>query len=172
METSPLYQLQTKLERGDLIVLSPGTNQPTVGYLKSPITDHWLNPGNLKFILSQTDPNSEGNIRDYLSGIRSKILGSGVLVQKVSKNQEAQVLQSGAERPNQDERKEFPLTGVDLGDIVLLSAENLQVAGQVHEMGQRHIILGYRYPDEAPIWLREYDLSKFRHYQNLSSKLK
>ncbi|GEM_PF-7129365 len=172
METSPLYQVQAKLEIGDLIVLSPGTNQSTVGYLKSPINDHWLNPGNLKFILSQTDPNRGGKVRDYLLGIESKFLGSGVLAQKVSRNQEVQIVQPAAESQSRDKQKDLPLTGVDIGDVVLLSAENLQAVGHVHELGQRHIILGYRYPDEAPIWLRKYDLSKFYHYQNLSPGLK
>lgn len=172
METSPLYRIHDKLKVGDLIVISPGTDQSTVGYLKSPVRNFWLNPGNLGFVLSQTDPYQEGNVRDYLLGIRSKLLGRGVLAQNVSKNLEVQVLQSETERPNKDEQKEFPLTGVNIGDIVLLSAENLRVAGQVHEMGRNQVLLGYRFPEEAPIWMRRYDLSKFRNYENLSAKLR
>ncbi len=172
MKTSPLYQAQAELKIGDLIVLSPGTDQSTVGYLKSPVRNFWLNPGNLGFVLSQTDPYQEGKVRNYLSGIRSKLLGGGVLAQNVSKNLEVQILQSEIERPNKDGQKKFPLTGVDLGDIILLSDRDLQVAGQVHEMGRNQVLLGYRFPEEAPIWLRRYDLSKFKHYQNLSSRLR
>lgn len=182
METCPLYQADLKI--GDLVRLclgeSHGESHFVVGYLKYSVRNHWLSPGNLGLILSQIDPYQNHNVREHLQGAKSRILGfsEGVLSLSVNKHASVGVLQSGSESPDQKERKDkveqrnFPLTGVDIGDIVLLCDKDLQVAGHIHELGRNHLVLGYRFPEEALIWLRRYDLSKFRNYENLSSKLR
>ncbi len=182
METSPLYQ--AKLEIGDLIRLSlgepEGESHFAVGYLRYPVKNNWLNPGHLNLILSQIDPFHNSNVRKHLQGRVSRYLSlvsEGILSLSVNGLAQASVLRSGIEpykdmQRKVDDPRYFPLTGVNIGDIVLLSDRELQVAGQVHEIGRNHLLLGYRFPDEEPIWLRKYDLSRFSNYQNLSSELK